>query len=424
MLKRQKTLVSKSSCHAFTLLELIGVMVVLALLSAAVIPSLINIIRIQRSTDEARALVRVADSLKLGMLREQTWPSLYNGEDLGGGPTSKLWWNLAARHGGGSEAEVRYPFKQRLGTTNTRKIYAAKPEWSGLSFFEITGDGRDWLEDFDDPLELRLLLVSTTNSDLALPEAISSEEFSRLWHDWGIGDDGNPYSGSWGDYGLDENLWRGRAAEMNLVRIDLRSWLCTLVIENRRAIEQRSGTRFEANSSAYSGSDLLDDWDFESVYAYVENQAGSEVLLRQQEINRSGLRYTQIRGVDYTRAGRVVDESAPVTIQVRGYKSQTAGDPPVVTSNLESGTIQLSLTDRAPMALINPEDASQVLTLTGWENEDFSIQNRYFLVSQEILLGEPWPKSGLGPTAYPEVGVFALDEAFEVIRFDGLEWQY
>jgi hypothetical protein len=54
--------------------------------------------------------------------------------------------------------------------------------------------------------------------------------------------------------------------------------------------------------------------------------------------------------------------------------------------------------------------------LTGWSNADDYIQNRYFLRSQELLLGEPWTQT--------EVGIFTISETFSTLRFDGLEWQY
>ncbi|MEC7610015.1 MAG: prepilin-type N-terminal cleavage/methylation domain-containing protein, partial [Verrucomicrobiota bacterium] len=62
----------------FTLVELIGVLVIIAILSAAVLPSAIDIIRVQRAVDEAAELPKVAEALKRGMLREQIFPLFEN----------------------------------------------------------------------------------------------------------------------------------------------------------------------------------------------------------------------------------------------------------------------------------------------------------------------------------------------------------
>jgi hypothetical protein len=56
------------------------------------------------------------------------------------------------------------------------------------------------------------------------------------------------------------------------------------------------------------------------------------------------------------------------------------------------------------------------LTLSGWGNADDPIQNRYFLKTQELLLGEPW--------TFAEVGIFTITENFSTLRFDGLQWHY
>ena len=135
----------------FTLLELIGVMAVIAILAAAVLPGAIDLIRTQRAVEEGELLLKIADSLKRGMLREQVFPVYENNADELTEGNKAFWWNLASRHGGGSANELRYPLGIRPGSTTTRKLYFAEASWgidtfdgfigNGTSFSYITGDG-------------------------------------------------------------------------------------------------------------------------------------------------------------------------------------------------------------------------------------------------------------------------------------------
>ena len=137
----------------FTLLELIGVMAVIAILAAAVLPGAIDLIRTQRAVKEGAELPKIAEALKRGMLREQVFPIYENDAyELTEG-NDAYWWNLAARHGGGSANEVRYPLGIRPGSEVTRKLYFAQQTWSGKSFLEVTDDGLDWLNNFQDLLK-------------------------------------------------------------------------------------------------------------------------------------------------------------------------------------------------------------------------------------------------------------------------------
>ena len=389
----------------FTLLELIGVMAVIAILSAAVLPGAIDLIRTQRAVKEGAELPKIAEALKRGMLREQAFPIYENdaGELTEG--NDAYWWNLAARHGGGSANEVRYPLGIRPGSEVTRKLYFAKGSWSGKVFSEVTEDGLDWLNNFQDPTELRLLLVSTTNPDLLLPDTLNEPRFNKFWEDWSVGSDGDPASGAWSNYGFSGSEWQGRAAELNVQRIDLRDWLCTVVIENRRAIEEASGD--ELFTPALSG-----DWELDTVYAFTKNQVGSEIILQLKEVPDSSdppVIYTQITNVVLTKRGRVTDEASLTTIEVRGNRIGTSSGSTTVS-------IELTLTNRAPLALLNPDVPSAPIVITEWTNADPYIQNRYFLKSQELLLGEPWTSA--------EVGIFIITESFSTLRFDGLEWHY
>ena len=402
----------------FTLIEMIGVMVVISILFAAAVPSVVNLIRTQRSVDDRAALPKIAAALKLGMLREQRFPLDMNASTAGTAADADYWWNLATRHGAGSANEARYPLGTIPGEANTRKLYFAKASWGGQSFFEITGDGSTWLADPLDPQELRLLLVSTTNPDLPLADVLTNTQFNAFWNNWAVGSDGNPASGDWPNYGLSKDQWTGRAPELNIERIDLREWLSTVVIENRRAIAEASGAEFTESSPSYSGTSLLDNWELGSVYAYTENLIDTEIVLRRAEVtdDSEGTTYTQVSGLDLAKRGRVIDESKDVLIQISGFKTVTSGTPPTNNSTKATGEFELSLTDRAPLALISSLSGDSPLALSGWDNADDPIQNRYFLKTQELLLGEPW--------TFAEVGIFTITDNFSTLRFDGLQWHY
>ena len=395
----------------FTLIELIGVMAVIAILSAALLPGAIDMIRVQRAVNDRAELPKIAEALKRGMLREQVFPIYENAASVSTDGNVAYWWNLAARHGGGSANEVRYPLGIRRGSEVTRKLYFAKASWSGKSFSEFTGDGLDWLNDFQDPTELRLLLISTTNPDLSLPDELDNDaKFNAFWDDWAVGSDGNPASGTWSSYGFSSTEWQGRAAELNVQRIDLRDWLCTVVIENRRAIDEDSEDIFNDSSSQKTGTLLDDNWELDTVYAYTTNQVGSEIILQLEEVSVTNNPYSKITNAVLTKRGRVTEEATPITIEVRGNKNTGTSS----TSTPSEATITLTLTDLAPVALIIPNNPN--IDLYDFENDSASIENRYFLLTQELLLKEPWNQI--------EVGIFTITEPFSTLRFDGLQWHY
>jgi prepilin-type N-terminal cleavage/methylation domain-containing protein len=421
----------------FTLIEMIGVMVVISILFAAAVPGAIDMIRVQRAVNDRAELPKIAEALKRGMLREQVFPIYGNAASLATDDSDAYWWNLAARHGGGSANEVRYPLGIRPGSTTTRKLYFAEANWgddtfddtsnNGTSFNYITGNGPakslktatdGWVYP-KDPTELRLLLISTTNPDLSLPDELDNDDkFNAFWDDWAVGSDGDPASGTWSSYGLSSTEWKGRAAELNVQRIDLRDWLCTVVIENRRAIVEASGEIFNDGSiTALSGN-----WDLDTVYAYTTNQLGSEIILQLKEVPDGSdptIIYTQITNAVLTKRGRVAEE-APVpnetiiTIEVRGNKTELTGTPPTSITSAATATVTLTLTDLAPVALIYSDDTN--IDLYDFVGDPASIQNRYFLLNQELLLKEPW--------TFAEVGIFTITDNFSTLRFDGLQWHY
>jgi len=480
---------SKMPRAGFTLLELIGVMAVIAILSAAVLPGAIDLIRTQRAVKEGAVLPEIAEALKRGMLREQIFPVYENDFEELTVDNDAYWWNLAARHGGGSANEVLYPLGIRPGpeVKVIRKLYFAEASWSEKSFSEVTSNGLDWLNNFQDPTELRLLLISTTNPDLLLPDTLNEQRFNRFWDDWAVGSDGDPALGRWSRYGLSSSEWQGRAAELNVQRIDLRDLLCAVVIENRRAIAEASGADLssalpaalgfwdrgsvsvsytnlqdaefiiqardttedlnqnnsldpgeDANGNGFldSGEDLNGNGVFDriteidlndnGILDIAEDLNGNGVWDSDEDLNGNNFLdhpaqiYTYVEAVIQTKRGRrlvqVEDPSAtipitkPATVTIRGRRSFGSPPPvPVVTATL-------ALTDLAPVALMNPNDAGAVVPLYNFSNDFGLSESRYFLKTQELLLGEPWT-SGV-------VGIFSITEAFSTLRFDGLQWHY
>lgn len=469
---RTFSLAKRRACAGFTLIEMIGVMVVISILFAAAVPSIVNLVRTQRSVDDRAELPKIAAALKLGMLLEQRFPIDMNASSASTDADADYWWNIASRHGAGSANEARYPLGASPGEAHTRKLYFAQTNWAGQSFFQVTGDGSAWLGNPLNPQELRLLLVSTTNPDLALADVLTSTQFNTFWNDWAVGSDGNPASGSWSDYGLSNEQWAGRAPELNVERIDLRDWLCTVVIENRRAIEEDSGADL---SSALSSA--LGFWDRGSVSVSSSNLQDAEFIIQArdttedlnrnnnldsgEDANGNGVLdsgedlngnstidyfldetinnvdynrnnvidavlysedldgdgffdhpaqiYTYIEAVINARRGRRIDVTQDATVTMSGRRSFQS--PPE-----QSITATLALTDRAPLALLFPPSADSPLALSGWANADDPIQNRYFLKTQELLLGEPW--------TFGEVGIFTISDNFSTLRFDGLQWHY
>ena len=377
----------------FTLLELIGVMAVIAILSAAVLPGAIDLIRTQRAVKEGAELPKIAEALKRGMLREQVFPIYENDSSIPTEGNDAYWWNLAARHGGGSANELRYPLGIRPGSVTTRKLYFAEAGWSEKSFSEVTGDGLDWINNFQDPTELRLLLISTTNPDLLLPDTLNAQRFNRFWEDWVVGSDGDPASGGWASYGLSSSDWRGRATELNVQRIDLRDWLCTVTMEVRRRIDLSS-----LSSNPFNPTDVEETSDLRRVV--LKNASGASVYVA-RSTNTSGL------SANYTIESVVID-GAPIA-EIEFYTgdevySELPNRPQLVlmSGSIEIDTIDLTLADRNE-------------TLPGFNNNSSAIQSRYFLLNETIFLKND---------DLAVVGEFIITEAFSTLRFDGLEWHY
>jgi prepilin-type N-terminal cleavage/methylation domain-containing protein len=416
----------------FSLLELIGVMAVTSILLAAAIPLTVNVIQNQRLADEKAALPALAEALKRGILREQAFPLYQNGvsrsQETG---DDYYWWNLAARHGAGSANEARYPLGSRNTEGNVRKLYFADGSFADFSFSDLTGSGTGWLNDFQDPRELRLLLLSTTNPDLPLPDTISTNAFNKLWDEWAVGSDGEPLSGNWAAYGLSASQWENRAAELVVQRVDLREWLCEVRIENNRAIGMPNGTTISSlpwvSTSGTLNGDLLfnDNLDLKTPYVFTTNLVDCEVSLNTvtitEDTNTNGILDA---GEDLDGDLQIDDIATAVTalkISDSGLVLDENVDPKITISGLKSGipvssVLNLTLTDRAPIALIDSKNSNTVSPLSGFGSTDPASQTRHFLLGQQLLLGEPWDSA--------EVGTFNIDKDFKSLRFDGQRWRY
>lgn len=380
----------------FSLLELIGVMTVISILLAAAIPLTVNVIQSQRLADEKAALPALAEALKRGMLREQAFPLYANGVARSQEAADDYyWWNLAARHGAGSANEARYPVGSRNTAGNVRKLYFADGSFADFSFSDLTGNGTGWLNDFQDPRELRLLLLSTTNPDLPLPDTISGTEFDNLWDDWAVGSDGEPMSGNWAAYGLSESQWGNRAAELVVQRVDLREWLCEVTVEIRRGVDV-SGL----GVMPFSLVDVEDTADMRRVV--LENVSGVQVhVARSTDQSGSG-------DITYTIESIAIDGLPIVELEYDtddGVFEELT--PQLILLNDSGGQVDNQV--------LNLEDRNSTL---GFGNSDSAIQTRYFLLNEIINLldtSEPTPN---------QVGAVVLDKNFKTLRFDGQRWRY
>lgn len=377
----------------FTLLEMIGVMVVISILLAAAIPLTIDVVQSRRITEERAALPVLAEALKQGMLREQVFPIYQNNitqnaEDL----DEAYWWNLAARNGAVSANEARYPVGSSNIPGNVRKLYFADGTLSDLSFADLTGNGNGWLNNFQDPLELRMLLLSTTNPDLPLPNTLSGSDFAAFWDDWSIGNDGNPAQGEWADYGLNPVAWTQRAAELAIERVDLRDWVCEVTVENRRAVINTG-----ISTMPFTAQNVENTPDLRRVELI--NVSNAEVYVaRSSEVTGSPPQ------TNYTIESIIID-GTPIAELLSTNNGIFQEKIPQVRLLDASGGVLESI-------FLNFENRNQTL---GFNNSSSAIQTRYFLLNEIISL---FDSNGT------QVGATVLNQPFTTIRFDGQRWSY
>ena len=411
---------------AFTLFELIGVLTIISIILAMVAPMTLQMLKLQRQQADEAAMPEIAQALKLAMMREQSFPDASTDTDL------LFWSTMAARHGAGSANEIRYSDNQQ---SVERRLYFADSGLNGDTFFDIvsgSGAAGQWLIDFDDPRELRLLLLSTINPDLPLPGTLSTVAFNAIWTNWSNAPDA-PTASDVGSFGLDPN-WVGRAGELNIERIDLRDFLCQVAIENAY---YASG--FYDTSGQLEGSFEASDFGFSTASNYLratvqigtENLAGAKVALNLTNssiveqtvtgppagtIDHEATQLDATAPVLVLNAGRIIDEASDANIRIRLQTVDANG--PASSAEFTYRVYNASATNsRAPMRLQDPDppNAYFALSFTG------TFSDRYFLKGQKLYLDLPWWASF---ATAPDPIEFPITDNQSTLRFDGLSWHY
>jgi type II secretory pathway pseudopilin PulG len=408
----------RRSNSAFTLFELIGVLAIISIILAMVAPMTLQMLKLQRQQADKAALPEIAQALKLAMLREQSFPS------------TSSWWDMVARHGAGSANEIRYSDNQQ---SVERRLYFADSGLNGDTFFDIvsgSGAAGQWLIDFDDPSELRLLLLSTINPDLDLPATLSTTEFDAIWTNWSNAPDAPTEPAT---FGLNPN-WVGRAGELSIERIDLRDFLCQVAIENAyyaSGFYDSSGQLKGSFSASDFGFSAASDYLRDSVQIGTENLAGAKVALNLANsriveqtvtgppvgtIDHEATQLHSDEAVLVLNAGRVIDEASDAIIRIR---LQSVDENGLGSSIAYTYTVYDASTpsSRAPMRLQDPDSTNTYfdLSLTS------SFSYPYFLKGQRLYLDLPW-WANFATT--PDPIEFPITENQSTLRFDGLSWHY
>ena len=407
----------RRSNSAFTLFELIGVLAIISIILAMVAPMTLQMLKLQRQQADKAALPEIAQALKLAMLREQSFPS------------TSSWWDMVARHGAGSANEIRYSDNQQ---SVERRLYFADSGLNGDTFFDIvsgSGAAGQWLIDFDDPSELRLLLLSTINPDLDLPNTVdlTAVQFNAIWSDWSNAP-GAPTASDVGSFGLTA-AWEGRAGELNIERIDLRDFLCQVAIENAYYASgfYDSSGQLRSFSASDFGFSATSDYLQATVQIGTGNLSGAKVALNLSNssiveepvtgppVGTTYHQATQLHSSEpvlVLNAGRVIDEEKDANIIIR-LQSVDENGPGSSTEYTFTVYDEDGSKNRSPIDLIHP---------SGGTNHPLSFTDRYskryFLSGQTLLLGIPWT-SPVQPA-----GTVPITENQSTIRFDGLSWHY
>lgn len=412
---------------AFTLFELIGVLTIISIILAMVAPMTLQMLKLQRQQADKATLPEIAQALKLAMMREQSFPDASTDTDL------LFWSTMAARHGAGSANEIRYSDNQQ---SVERRLYFADSGLNGDTFFDIvsgSGAAGQWLIDFDDPSELRLLLLSTINPDLPLPATLSTAEFEAIWTNWSNAP-GAPTASDIGSFGL-AAAWVGLAGELNIERIDLRDFLCQVAIENA----YYATGFYDSSTGELKGSFSASDFGFSTASNYLratvqigtENLAGVKVALNltnssivEQTVTGppAGTIDHEVTQLDATapvlvlNAGRIIDEASDANVRIRLQTVDANG--PASSVEYTYRVYNASATNsRAPMRLQDPDppNAYFALSFTG------TFSDRYFLKGQKLYLDLPWWASF---ATAPDPIEFPITENQSTLRFDGLSWHY
>ena len=400
----------KKTEKGFTILELIGVLAVISILSAALAPNVINIINAQRSVNDQKALVQVAEALKLGIAKEYIFPSV----ELSNSATTP-WWLLSARNGSGSEYDTRYANKSN---SERRLYYFDDTLNNGISFHELTGDGSSGNSGWGDRLSLlatnagdvldlrflRCILLSTT-TDKPLPLVLDESEFEALWNNWSIELSGNP-TFALSNYGLGAE-WEGEASELSIERIDLGDLFCEVIIENTRTI----------NASANQGSWTYSPVSYLEPYLEYENLIGAQAVINYTKTNGPGGSeiYASIEGIlletGYFPGNLVFGGNIKPKINLIYSSDASKGYDSVEEE-------AFTLNDWAQVALISLSNSNVDILLPSNANGE-RYQKFNFLKGQELALENPFVGE-LGE----RVALYKILKSFNYLKFDGQQWLY
>ena len=227
--------------RGFTTLELLGVLMVIAILAAAVAPNVIGLLKSQKIRSEQEAVQAAGSALRTGIIRSQRLPL----DDTIAAPTDPQadWAELAELGGGGGRQGILRQVVDNDGKlVSARRLFLARPRhgWRGATFNEITGDGTQagWLP--GGQTGLRLILLGTGDRLLPLPETLSDAAFDWLWDEFTPASASDAVSAKLGDHGFDPK-WSGRRSfDLAIARIDLRDLVVPVTLEARRRLTLES----------------------------------------------------------------------------------------------------------------------------------------------------------------------------------------